>query len=211
MLRYIYGDELHTVPTLRDTMFRDRAAQFKDRLNWEVRVDADGFERDAYDAMNPLYAIWERADGTHGGSMRFLPTVADTMVNDHFTHLTDGVQIQSPMIWECTRFCQAADAEGRVSALLMLAALEIGCGFHLSDLVGVFDARMVRIYRRLGWEPTVLGSDGTGRDAISVGLWECDAGLRETLLRRAGVTAQMADHWFDRAFGAIPTQMAMTG
>lgn len=210
MLRYIYGEDLHTLPKLKTTMFRDRAAQFKDRLNWEVRVDDDGFERDSYDAMNPLYAIYERPDGSHGGSMRFLPTTAETMVNDHFTHLTDGVKIQSPFMWEVTRFCLAQDADTKGSAMLMLAALEIGLGFHLTDLVGVFDARMVRIYRRLGWEPTVLGTSGTGRDAISIGLWECNPDLRANLLRRAGVSAEEATRWFDRAFGSPRVEMAMT-
>lgn len=210
MLRYLYRDELQKFPRLEATMFRDRARQFKDRLNWAVTVDVKGYETDAYDALNPLYAIYERADGSHGGSMRFLPTTGQTMVNDHFTGLTDGVAIQSPLIWECTRFCLASDTDPQASALLMLAALEIGTGFHLTDLVGVFDARMVRIYRRLGWEPTVLGTDGHGRNAISVGLWECAPDLRATLLKRAGVSAEVADLWFDRAFGRQEPRLAMT-
>ena len=74
MLRYIYGNDLHQFPLLRDTMFRDRADQFKTRLGWAVNVNAAGEERDEYDAMNPLYVIWQNPDGTHGGSMRFLPT-----------------------------------------------------------------------------------------------------------------------------------------
>jgi hypothetical protein len=37
--------------------------------------------------------------------------------------------------------------------------------------VGVFDARMVRIYRAIGWRPRSSAADGTGREAISVGLW----------------------------------------
>ena len=71
MLRYIYADQLHTHPKLAASMFRDRADQFKTRLNWDVNVDAQRFERDEYDEINPLYVIWENADGTHGGSMRF--------------------------------------------------------------------------------------------------------------------------------------------
>ena len=74
MLRYIYGRDLHHFPRLRDTMHRDRASQFRDRMKWDVTVDGDGYERDAYDAMNPLYVIWQQPDGSHGGSMRFLPT-----------------------------------------------------------------------------------------------------------------------------------------
>jgi len=122
MLRYIYGRDLLKFPLLRDTMFRDRADQFKSRLGWDVLVDDAGFECDEYDEMNPLYVIWELEGGHHGGSMRFLPTVGKTMVNDHFSHLSDGVRIQSPLIWECTRFCLAPGADRRASAALVLGA-----------------------------------------------------------------------------------------
>jgi acyl homoserine lactone synthase len=204
MLRYIYADTLSLYPKLRDGMFRDRAEQFHNRLGWEVSVDADGFERDAYDNLNPLYVIWENNDGSHGGSMRFLPTTGDTMVNDHFLHLTDGVAIRSPFIWECTRFCMAPKAEHRVSAALMLGGLELGLGYHLQHSVGVFDARMVRIYRLLGWPPEILGTDGVGRDATSVGLWAHASENREGLLQRAGVSSEASTAWFKRGLAPAP-------
>ncbi len=210
MLRYLYADELDEFPKLRDTMFADRAAQFRDRLAWEVEVDAAGQERDSYDAMNPLYVIWQQACGRHGGSMRFLPTTGETMVNDHFTHLTGGVEIRHPLIWECTRFCLAGGADPQVSTALMLGGLEVGLGNHLTDAVGVFDARMMRVYRRLGWQPTLLGAAGRGRDAVSVGLWAFEASLRPGLLRRAGLSAELSRLWYDRAFNARPV-LAETG
>lgn len=198
MIRYLYGGELAAFPRLAETMFRDRAVQFRDRLGWEVTVDAEGRERDEYDALNPLYVIWERADGRHGGSMRFLPTTGDTMVNDHFLHLTDGVRIGSPHIWECTRFCLAPGASPRVSAALMLGGLELGLWHGLSHAVGVFDARMVRVYRALGWAPDVLGA----KDGVSVGLWAFEPGQRAGLLRKAGLSGELSSHWLRRAFGA---------
>ena len=210
MLRYIYADELNAYPALRDTMFRDRAMQFRDRLAWDVSVDHNGCERDAYDEKNPLYVIWQRADGCHGGSMRFLPTVGETMVNDHFQHLS-GAKIRHPLIWECTRFCLADGADPQVSAALMLGGMEVGLGFHLSDAVGVFDACMVRVYRRLGWPPTILGTDRSGRQAISVGLWAFDAGLRPELLHRAGVTGELSGAWFGQAFGTLSPVAELTG
>ena len=198
MLRFLYADELASFPRLERSMFLDRAAQFKERLNWDVQVDGTGAEKDPYDAMNPFYVIWETEFGTHGGSMRFLPTTGDTMINDHFLDLTDGVRIQSPFIWECTRFCLAPSAAPRVSAILMLAGLETGLAAGLSHSVGVFDARMVRIYRRLGWSPAVLGTTGSGADAISVGLWDFDAGYRPNLLRKAGLSSEVLRHWQSR-------------
>jgi len=200
MLRYIYADDLSRFPRLASTMFKDRADQFLTRLNWEVSVDANGYERDEYDAENPLYVIWERPDGTHGGSMRFLPTTGRTMVNDHFLDLTDGERVSSPLVWECTRFCLAPGADARVSAALMLGGMEIGRGEGLSHAVGVFDARMVRIYRRLGWGPIVLGTSGAGREAISVGLWDFGDNVRPRLLTKAGVSGEVSQFWYDRAF-----------
>lgn len=207
MLRYIYGSKLDDQPLLADTMFRDRATQFRDRLGWDVAVDAQGYERDEYDAEDPLYVIWQRPDGRHGGSMRFLPTLGPTMVNDHFSDLLDGETIQSPFIWECTRFCLAPGADGRVAAALMLGGAEIGRGFGVTQCIGVFDARMVRIYRMIGCSPDVLGSSGQGREKISVGLWHYDPVDRVQVLKRAGLSSALSEHWYARSFGEKPTKL----
>lgn len=200
MLRYLYGDELHRHPALATGMFRDRADQFHRRLGWAVEVNASGEERDGYDALSPLYVIWQRPDGGHGGSMRFLPTTGPTMVNDHFRQLA-GAEIRSPLIWECTRFCLAPGAEPRVAGALMVACGELMRGFSLSHLLGVFDARMVRIYRRIGAEPEVLGTEGSGRDRVSVGLWSEAAADRGRVYARAALDPIVSGAWFAAAFG----------
>ena len=202
MLRYLYADQLQQYPKLHRTMFEDRADQFRTRLGWDVSVDANGQERDSYDAQNPLYVIWERPDRSHGGSMRFLPTTGPTMVNDVFGHLTGGAPIVSPLIWECTRFCLAREAAAGVAAALMLAGSEIMSGFGIRHFVGVFDARMVRIYRAIGSSPEVLGTQGAGRQQISVGLWAFSQAARALVARRAGLSRDLSRLWFDRAFGS---------
>jgi len=200
MLRYIYGSELHRFPQLSHQMFQDRADQFATRLGWDVCVDADGAERDAYDDLNPLYVIWENPDGGHGGSMRFLPTTGPVMVNDYFGHITTG-PIKSPLIWECTRFCLARGAGPHVAAALMLGGGEIMRNFGIRHFAGVFDARMIRIYRMIGASPEVLGCDGEGRDAISVGLWDYSDAVQAMVAQKAGVTPAQSLHWFKTSFG----------
>jgi acyl homoserine lactone synthase len=208
MIRFLYADELARFPVLEDSMFRDRATQFRDRLNWDVTVDAKGHEKDAYDAEGPLYVIWVQADGTHGGSMRILPTTGRTMVNDHFAHLNDGVRVESPLVWECTRFCLSPRLKGGfraalpVSAALMMAGCELGIRFGLTHAVGVFDARMIRIYRSIGWAPDVLGTEGDGADAISTGLWPIDADSRRAISARSGIAEALSAEWFELSFPA---------
>lgn len=204
MLRYLYGDQLCNYPKLADSMFRDRAAQFHERLGWDVTVDERGWERDAYDDLNPLYVILETEDGSHGGSMRFLPTTGQTMVNDHFVDLMDGVELQSPFIWECTRFCLNPSAESRVAAALMLAGGELMRAFDVRYFVGVFDARMVRIYRMIGSSPEILGQTGKGRDMIAVGLWGYDNSARKRVAYRAGISPELSEKWFLKSFGFEP-------
>ncbi|WP_296418582.1 acyl-homoserine-lactone synthase [Pseudooctadecabacter sp.] len=207
MLRYLYGSQLDDYPKLADTMFRDRAAQFRDRLKWDVAVDAQGYERDEYDAQDPLYVIWQGPDGSHGGSMRFLPTMGPTMVNDHFSGLMDGDTVQSPYIWESTRFCLSQGSASRVAAALVLGGIEIGRGFGITQCVGVFDARMVRIYRMIGSSPDILGSSGTGAAKISVGLWTFDPADRVSVLTRARISSALSEHWYARAFGDRPAKL----
>lgn len=208
MLRFIYADKLHAYPKLQSSMFRARTAQFKTRLGWPVTVDERGEERDEYDAENPLYVIWEQADGTHGGSMRLLPTVGRTMVNEHFLNLTDGVRIESPLIWECTRFCLSEGAAPRTAAALMLAGGEVMSRFGVSHYVGVFDAPMTRVYKMIGASPTVLGSSGEGREKTSVGLWEFTTKSRKILSRQAKLSDELVSLWFDRSFGMVEHEMA---
>jgi acyl homoserine lactone synthase len=186
-------------------MFLDRADQFKTRLGWDVDVDAKGEERDKYDAMNPLYVIWEEADGGHGGSMRFLPSTGPVMVNDYFGDLIKG-PIRSPLIWELTRFCLKRGAGAHVAAALMLGGGEIMQGFGIKHFVGVFDARMVRIYRMIGASPEVLGSEGTGREEISVGLWNFTGVAQAQIAARAGITPEQSRFWFDQAMGGLRHQ-----
>jgi len=205
MLRYVYGHDLHRFPVLRDTMFRDRAEQFATRLGWAVSVDARGWERDQYDDLDPLYVIWETPDGTHGGSMRFLPTTGRCMVNEHFLHLTDGVRIESPFIWECTRFCVSPRATGaaarKAAAALVLGAGEVMARASLDHYVGVFDPRMERIYRLYGVEPTVIGTGGAGAERIGVGLWEMLPEAWPTILARVGVDRATSRGWVAASFG----------
>ncbi|MEM7641890.1 MAG: acyl-homoserine-lactone synthase [Pseudomonadota bacterium] len=200
MIRYLYASELADHPDLAADMFRDRTTQFRDRMGWDVRVDALGWETDAYDMLDPLYVLAEDDEGGHAGSMRFLPTTGQTMLADVFPHLTGGGPIRSGRIWESTRFCLAPGAATGVARKLLLAASELGLGMGLTHAVGVFDQPMLRIYRRLGWQPEILGL----QDGIAAGLWTFAPETHDKLLAVCGVSARTSRGWFEAAFGDIP-------
>ncbi|MEM8823770.1 MAG: acyl-homoserine-lactone synthase [Pseudomonadota bacterium] len=200
MIRYLYASELADHPDLAADMFRDRAVQFRDRMGWDVKVDSLGWETDAYDLADPLYLIAEDGQGGHAGSMRFLPTTGPTMLADAFPDLTGGSPIRSGRIWEVTRFCLAPNAAAGVARRLLLGASELGLGMGLTHAIGVFDQPMLRVYRRLGWQPAVLGL----QDRIAAGLWAFSEDVHDKLLQSCDLSARQSRRWFEAAFGDIP-------
>ena len=198
MLHFLQGATLDAHPELAGAMFRDRATQFCDRLGWAVTVDARGFERDQYDVLEPLYVIAADASGRHAGSLRLMPTTGRTMLAEHFSHLAPGVAARRDT-WECTRFCVAEGAAPGTAAALMFGASEAGRQAGLTHALGVFDARMIRIYARLGWRPELLGTEGTGRDAISAGRWRFGADIHARLGVSAGIAPATVAAWYDRS------------
>lgn len=199
MIHYIYSTDFDRHGDLVAGMFRDRTAQFRDRMHWDVTVDALGWETDAYDALDPLYVIAADGQGRHMGSMRFLPTTGPTMLGEVFPHLTGGGSIRSPRVWECTRFCLSPKAGSGVARQLLLAASELGLGLGLTHSVGVFDAPMTRVYRRLGWQPEVLGT----RDGISAGVWTFSEEVHDRLLGLVGIHPSQSRNDFERTFASL--------
>lgn len=195
MIRFLSGEQLNDYDELRHSMHLDRAVQFSQRLKWDVNVDSDGQERDEYDQLSTLYIVVENNSGLHMGSMRLLPTIGRTMVNDHFLHLMNGVKIVSPHIWECTRFCISPTAD-RLTAARLLAAgayfMKVCCIDHF---VGVFDQRMERIYRAIGASPTILGWQNDSQGQIGVGAWEFDKNQFKELLLKGRLSEDELD-WF---------------
>lgn len=191
MIKVAYAADLFRRPMLAASMFRDRAAQFHERLGWaSVTLDDQGLEFDQYDDLNPLYVIMEGEDGTHLGSGRLMPTTERCMINEHFTELTDGVPIRSPIIWETTRFCVSPRIKDRRLALrvpsaLLWAGCELAARSGVEFYAGVFAAPMLRVYKAAGWSPEVLGRRWTPEGEICAGLWEVTPEARERLAQKA--------------------------
>lgn len=172
MLDFLYGDTLSTKPELARSMFRDRAAQFNRRLGWDVSVNSNGEELDEYDQINPLYVIVSDHERNHQASMRLLPTTGRTMLHDQILGLANGVRIQSPFIWECTRFCASPNASAGAIAMLLAAGGKLMDEFSIEHFIGVFDRKMLSVCRRIGSVPRVMGWHQDDKNEISVGLWQ---------------------------------------
>ena len=185
MLKLIEGSVASFFPREMDAMFRNRADTFWTRLGWEVVVK-DGYERDRFDDLNPLYLVSvDPKTEQYWGSLRLLPTTGPNMLRDVFPQLLEeGEVIESATIWESSRIC-AVSAEGQPDRMhngvnYVLSELIAGIGevcqlAGLTQIVSVFDARILRVLRAAGCPPQIIGKPQRIGDVMAyAGLFEPD-------------------------------------
>lgn len=182
---------------LFDAMFRARAAVFHERLGWNVCV-RDGREIDRYDeTTDPVYIVSLDNDGQPTGSLRLLSTTGETMLGNEFASFFDKpVNVRSSEILECTRFCvhPRSGNDIRSNSRLISSELLTGlCSFALSrgitHIVGLYDAHMARVYRRIGWSPAPLAIARPHVGKLVLGLWEVSQAAIQSMQARTETPA----------------------
>jgi len=204
MIVLIKGEEKSKYPALIDRMHRLRKEIFHDQLGWKVSVSGD-WEIDHYDALHPLYVLSVDEAEDIRGALRLLPTTGPNMLNDTFPELLPGGQrIESPLIWESSRFTIPTTGDRRrdfarmsqATAELGLAMNEIGKDTGLTHIVTVYDAVMHRMLTMADCAgeplsaPKVIG--GVLTYAV---IYEIGAELENRLRRASGIqTAVLPAH-----------------
>jgi acyl homoserine lactone synthase len=186
-------------------MFRLRARQFRDRLGWDVEV-RDGCEIDTFDDMNPLYVVSkDDHTGAVRGCLRYLPTTGPTMMSKIFDRYFDEpFDIQSPLIWEGSRFAaEPTSAETlslgpcRSTFELIQGGTEIALMAGIEQVVGIFDQHSLRMYRRAGFGPEVIArSDKLPIGPIYIGRWDISEEKLKAIQERSGIYGSVLESEF---------------
>ena len=201
MILAIEGADRHRHKHLFDQMFRMRATVFADRLGWDVNV-VDGQEADRFDAEDPLYLL-SVDEGTEElkGAVRLLPTTGPNMLRDVFSVLVPDDTVESPRIWESSRFAIQPQAKASTgydpNRFVNSTTVELLCGLveaaqlaGVEHIVSVFDARMARIFRAVDCPYDLIGvPTRIGRTMTYAGLFEISDALRRRLGNKAGLHA----------------------
>jgi acyl homoserine lactone synthase len=165
MIRVIRGADRGNFARELDAFHKIRKQVFFDTFRWDVPI-INSWEIDGYDALNPVYLLsLDDAERVVGG-LRLLPTMGFNMLNDTFPQLLpEGKRIESPLIWESSRFSidRAADSQigpkriSRAVAELGIGMNEFGARLGLSHIVTVYDAILHRHLLRVGCAGRPLG------------------------------------------------------
>jgi len=146
--------------------------------------DCNGREMDKYDAMDPIYVMVCDENEIHLASMRLLPMGKPNMFFDQFSTLLPKNFSCDQEDLECTRLCisprldrETAELAGRY---LMAASLNYGIRRGVKSGYGVFYRPMLRVYRKLGWEPEVVHEGVKSGSSLCIGKWLLE---KEVLLK----------------------------
>jgi acyl homoserine lactone synthase len=165
MIRLIRGVDRRKFARELDAFHKIRKQVFFDTFRWDVPI-INSWEIDGYDALDPVYLLSINEAGQVVGGLRLLPTMGFNMVNDTFPQLLpEGKRIESPLIWESSRFSidRAADIQigpkriSRTIAELGLGMNEIGVRLGLSHIVTVYDTILHRHLLRVGCAGQPIG------------------------------------------------------
>lgn len=177
MIEILTIADLSAKPDLADSMFRDRADQFKQRHGWPVHVNPLGHEFDQYDDASSHYVIAHDGMGKHLGSLRLRDIKCNCMLSEHFGSLLIGSPPISDRTLEVTRFCISPNntrPDRNVSQELFERAYEFALDRSYEGWVGVFSTVMLRVYRSNRWPLKILSECRMHGEVVRLGHWSTD-------------------------------------
>jgi acyl homoserine lactone synthase len=180
-----------------DQMYRSRASVFGIRRGWDVSVENDR-EVDVYDHLDPMYLVAiDKRSGNALGSMRLLPTTGRNMTREIFAaYFDDDIDLSSPVIWECTRFCLHGRSVGehlshrqisRITCELLIGLCELGLQSGINQILAVIDEPMRAILRRAKWQPDIIASTEKTGELIHAGLWDVSRDVIQAMRQSSGI------------------------
>ena len=193
MIRIISGSDRRKFPREMEAFYQIRKRVFFDKFGWEVPV-INSWEIDGYDALDPVYLLSINESEQVVGGLRLLPTMGFNMLNDTFPELLpEGKRIESPLIWESSRFCIDCDIDiqigpkrmNRAHAELGLGMNEIGARIGLSHIVTVYDAILHRHLSRMGCPGEPIGEPKRIGKCLAYAVFYDVGPETEAALRRA--------------------------
>ncbi|MDZ5449155.1 MULTISPECIES: acyl-homoserine-lactone synthase [Labrys] len=200
MIEVIQSYERHLHTETLDALYQMRARVFKDRLDWDVNV-SNGREIDYFDDCDPVYLISRNQyTGRVEGGLRLLPTTGPNMLRDVFSVLLpDGEIVESPLIWESSRFAidpdLANDGNRRLHSVtteLLCGIVEVGMLAGIDFVVSVYDARMARIFKLANCPADVIGvPTRIGRVMTYAGLFEISEEMRAGIAAAGQITGSV--------------------
>jgi len=165
-------------------MHRLRKRVFKDRLQWDVTINAQGLEIDQFDTPEAVYLLHLNAARRVTGSWRLLSCAGPTMLRDIWPEYLQGLPMPSRRdCIEVSRFAVdcPADSPKQAMAETQQAIAEMFCALtEFCMRIGVayvytlYDARIAKVIRKIDCTPQSVS------ESLPIDGMPCQAGIFKT-------------------------------
>lgn len=168
-------------------MHRLRKRVFKDRLQWDVTVNAQGLEIDQFDIPEAVYLLHLNAQRRVTGSWRLLSCAGPTMLRDIWPEYLQNLPMPARNdCIEVSRFAVDCPADSPKQIILetqqaigeMFCALTEFClRIGIQHIYTLYDARIAKVIQKIDCTPETVS------DSMPIDGMNCQAGMFRTDMR----------------------------
>lgn len=149
-------------------MHRVRTKIFRDRMGWDVDVNAMELEVDDYDLPETIYILHIDQNEKVTGTWRFLTTDQPSMIRNIWPHYTQSLPVPlSSTMCETSRFGVHSETENRgerqkqvnLATAEMIVALIDACMLcGITDMYTLYNIKIKRLLERIGFKPAEVSA-----------------------------------------------------
>lgn len=179
-------------------MHRLRKRVFKDRLQWDVKVNAQGLETDQFDIPEAVYLLHLNAQNRVTGSWRLLSCAGPTMLRDIWPEYLKNLPMSAHNdCIEVSRFAVDCPADNPKQAItethraigeMFCALTEFCLRIDVQYVYTLYDARIAQVIQKIDCAPQAI-SDNIPMDGIScqAGMFKTDTDMLKKLRKATGI------------------------
>jgi N-acyl-L-homoserine lactone synthetase len=187
-------------------MHRLRARVFKDMLQWDVHVDANGLEIDNFDMPEAVYLLALDDERRVVGSWRLLSSTGSTMIRDVWPQYLESLPMPSTdAVWEVSRFSiipSASSPEEKarqtqtIIAEMFCALTETCIAADILDIYSLYNERFAKVLKRIHCQPYKMSASIPidGVDNKTAG-FRMDAEMLQRVRQATGIRQNLVSHF----------------
>lgn len=142
-------------------MHKVRKLIFKDRMGWDVDINAGGLEIDDYDLPETIYILVRDDYGRVSGVWRMLPSSSPSMIRNIWPAFLNSIEMPvNDKAWEVSRFGvytyedsprDNIKASNRITAELILGLLSVCTITGITDIYTMYNLQIAKAVRKIGF------------------------------------------------------------
>jgi acyl homoserine lactone synthase len=183
-------------------MHRVRTKIFRDRMGWDVDVNAMELEVDDYDLPETIYILHLDQNEQVTGTWRFLTTDQPSMIRNIWPQYTETLPVPlSSTMCETSRFGVHSETKDRAerqkqvnlaTAEMIVALIDTCMLCGITDMFTLYNVKIKRLLERIGFKPAEISAviDLEGEPTVTA-RFDMSKALLDAVRASTGITLKI--------------------